>query len=35
VKQGDLAGSLDATSEGLQASDLRRAIVAGLDAVIS
>lgn len=35
MKQGDFGGSLDATSEGLQASDFSKAIVAGLDAVIS
>jgi hypothetical protein len=35
VKQGDLGGSLDATSEGLQASDFSRAMDAGFDAVIS
>jgi hypothetical protein len=35
MKQGDLAGSLEATSDGLQASDLSRAMVAGLAAVIS
>ena len=35
MKQGDFAGSLDETSEGLQASDFSRAIVAGFEAVIS
>jgi hypothetical protein len=35
VKQGDLAGSLEARSEGLHASDFKSAIVPGLAAVIS
>jgi hypothetical protein len=35
VKQGDLEGSLEARSEGLQASDFSRAMVPGLAAVIS